>query len=177
MTDLLIQYFSGFVVFLDILIAIYVVLYIFARITRSRPLVSFFGVIAQNFLPFSFLVSLSATLGSFFLSQIANYPPCELCWYQRIFMFPQSIILGIAMFKNDMSAKIYSVALSAIGLAIAIYHILVQNGQLATPCTNESVNCSVKQFVYFGYVTIPVMSATAFIILLLLALPAIKKKK
>ncbi|OIP57685.1 MAG: hypothetical protein AUK12_02910 [Candidatus Levybacteria bacterium CG2_30_37_29] len=129
-----------------------------------------------NFLSFGFLVSLSATLGSIFLSEVAKYPPCELCWIQRVFMFPQAVILGIGMVKNDISARLYSVVLSTIGLLIAAYHILVQNGQLLSPCSNQSVNCSVKQFVYFGYVTIPVMSATAFAVLILLALPAFKRK-
>ena len=92
-------------------------------------------------------------------------------------MFPQPIILGIAMFKNDISIKLYSVTLASIGLLIAIYHMLIQNGQLASPCSYQAVNCSLKQFVYYGYVTIPVMSATAFIILILLALPGMIKNK
>lgn len=177
MINFLIQSFSAFIVFIDLLIPIYIVLYVIALKTKKPFLVGFFKFISDNFLSFGFLISLSATLGSFFLSTIANYPPCELCWYQRIFMFPQPVILGVAMFKNDISIKTYSIILAAIGLLIAFYHILVQNGQVYSPCSTQAVNCSVKQFVYFGYVTIPVMSATAFIALIILSLPAIKKKK
>ncbi len=175
--DFILQTFSGVIVVVDILIPVFVLLFIISLKTKKRALKSFFQFISDNFLSLGFLLSLSATLGSFFLSEIAKYPPCELCWYQRIFMFPQPVILGIAMFKNDMSARLYSVVLASIGLTIAIYHILVQNGQAVSPCSNQALNCSVKQFVYFGYVTIPVMSATAFIILILLALPGMIKKK
>ncbi|PJA90798.1 MAG: disulfide bond formation protein B [Candidatus Levybacteria bacterium CG_4_9_14_3_um_filter_36_7] len=172
----LIQPFAGIIVIVDILILVYLFLFVLSLKTKNEALKSFFNFISGNFLSFGFLVSLSATLGSIFLSEVAKYPPCELCWIQRVFMFPQAVILGIGMVKNDISARLYSVVLSTIGLLIAAYHILVQNGQLLSPCSNQSVNCSVKQFVYFGYVTIPVMSATAFAVLILLALPAFKRK-
>lgn len=171
-------FFSGLIVVLDILIPVYILLYFVAKKQKKGAvLVNFFKLLSANYLSLSFLVSMCAVFGSLFLSEVAKYPPCELCWYQRIFMFPQPVILGIAMFKNDQSARIYSVALALIGFVIAVYHILIQNGQLIFPCSNQAVNCSVKQFVYFGYVTIPVMSATAFVLLILLALPAIIKKK
>lgn len=173
----LIQPFAGIIVVANILIPVYLVFFVLFLKTKNKTLKSFFNFISDNFLSFGFLLSLSATLGSIFLSEIAKYPPCELCWIQRVFMFPQVIILGIGMVKNDISARLYSVVLSSIGLLIAVYHILVQNGQLISPCSNQSVNCAVKQFVYFGYVTIPVMSATAFAILILLALPGIVSKK
>lgn len=175
--DFILQTFSGLIVVVDTLIPVYVLLFVISLKTKDRISNNFFQFISDNFLSLGFLLSLSATLGSFFLSVIANYPPCELCWLQRIFMFPQPVILGIAMFKNDMSARLYSVVLASIGLVIALYHILVQNGQVVSPCSNQALNCATKQFVYFGYVTIPVMSATAFIILILLALPALKKTK
>lgn len=177
MINSLIQSFSGLIVLADILIPLYIVLYLIARKTKNQALVNFFNFVSDNFLSFGFLLSLSAMLGSFFLEIVAKYPACELCWYQRIFMFPQAIILGIAMFKNEVSVKVYSISLASIGLLIGIYHILVQNGQVYSPCSTQVVNCSVKQFVYFGYVTIPVMSVTAFLILILLSLPAIKKRK
>lgn len=177
MIDSLIQTFSGLIVLTDILIPFYIVLYLIARKTKNPALANFFNFVSDNFLSLGFLLSLSAVLGSFFLENVAKYPACELCWYQRIFMFPQAIILGIAMLKNDISVKIYSITLAGIGLSIAFYHILVQNGQVYSPCSTQAVNCSVKQFVYFGYVTIPVMSATAFIMLILLGLPAIKKRR
>lgn len=173
----LIAPFAGLIVIADILIPIYLVLFILSVKTKSKTLKRFFNFISDNYLSLGFLLSLSATLGSIFLSEVAQYPPCELCWFQRIFMFPQPIILGIAMMKNDHLAKIYSVVLASIGLLIAIYHILIQNGQLVSPCSNQAINCSLKQFVYFGYVTIPVMSATAFVMLILLALPGLFQKK
>src|SRR3989344_891860 len=121
--------------------------------------------LAKYGLLFSFIVALTATLGSLFYSEIAGYIPCTLCWYQRIFMYPQIIILGLALIKKDQKIFNYSLALSAIGLIIALYHYLMQLGVvsgLSCSLVGYSVSC-VKQFVMqFGYITIPLMSLTAF---------------
>ncbi|WP_288254060.1 disulfide bond formation protein B [uncultured Hydrogenophaga sp.] len=47
-------------------------------------------------------VALAATLGALFIGEIMGMTPCLLCWYQRIFMFPLAIVLGIAAFANDL---------------------------------------------------------------------------
>ncbi|MGE5042260.1 MAG: disulfide bond formation protein B [Candidatus Levyibacteriota bacterium] len=122
------------------------------------------------------VIAAAATIGSLFLSEIVKFPPCTLCWYQRIFMYPQVVVLGLGLYFNDRRAKIYALILSIIGLAIAIYHIGVQFLPGILPCSSETVSCSLKQFTYFGYVTIPVMSATAFIAIILVLLFGLRKK-
>ncbi len=131
--------------------------------------------LSSNSLAFAFIVSVVATLGSLFLSEIAHFTPCKLCWFQRIFMYPQVLLLGIAAFKNDYSVRNYVIPLSVVGAGIAIYHYLLQMSPLPLPCTDEIANCALKQVAAFGYITIPMMALTAF--LLILSLMFISRKK
>ena len=78
-----------------------------------------------------------ATVSSLFLSEIAGFPPCKLCWYQRIFMYPQVIVLGVGYLLNDLKARLMAIILSGIGAAIAIYHILVQFFPASFRCSDE----------------------------------------
>lgn len=119
---------------------------------------------SQNALLFSFIVALAATLGSLFYSEIAGYEPCKLCWLQRIFMYPQVVLLGIAFFKKDGGIIKYSFSLSVIGALLAGYHYLMQLGIVSSSCpvVGYSVSCSKIFIMQFGYVTIPLMSLTAF---------------
>ena len=110
----------------------------------------------------AWLQALVASVVSLYFSEILHWPPCTLCWYQRIFMYPQVVILGIGYFINDLKVRIYALVLSIIGLLIAIYHILVQFFPGVFQCSDEVAECAVTQFVYFGFITIPVMSAVTF---------------
>lgn len=137
----------------------------------AKNIISFFG---KNALLLSFLIALTATLGSFFYSEIAHYEPCKLCWYQRILMYPQVILLGIAYSKKDKSIALYSMVLSAIGAVIALYHYLLQTGtvQEILPCSavGYSVSCAEKFVMTYGYLTIPLMALSGFLLMFLLML-------
>src|SRR5581483_10744103 len=74
----------------------------------------------------SFLVALAATAGSLFYSDIAGFQPCLLCWWQRIFLYPQVILLLVAFLKKDQLMRLHSIILSSIGALIAIYHTFLQ---------------------------------------------------
>ena len=123
----------------------------------------------QNALFLSFIVALAATLGSLFYSEILGYEPCKLCWFQRIFMYPQVILLGMAFWKRDEEIIKYSLILSAIGVFLAGYHYLMQLGVVNSPCpvVGYSVSCSKLFVMQFGYITIPLMSLTAFVLIIL----------
>ncbi len=127
---------------------------------------TFFG---RHGLLIAFLASLIAMSGSLFYSNVAGFTPCELCWFQRIFMYPQVIILFMALWKKDKKIVDYSLALSVIGALIAGYHYLLQIGVASgLPCSaiGYSVSC-VKLFVMeFGYITLPLMSFTAFLLII-----------
>ena len=129
--------------------------------TRKKTL-AFFG---KNATIFAFIVALTATLGSLFYSEIAGFEPCKLCWFQRIFMYPQAILLGIALYQRDKTFAIYSLWLSVLGLIIAGYHYGLQLGFLPEiPCSavGYSSKCSQRFILNFGYITIPMMAFTAF---------------
>lgn len=138
-----------------------------------KQIIQFFS---QNALAFAFLVATAATIGSLFFSEIAHFPPCKLCWYQRIFMYPQVLILGIAAYKNDFGVKKYIIPLSIMGLIIALYQYALQMAPFPLPCTDEIASCAAKQFAIFSYITIPLMSATAFAAIIVLFLFGRKEK-
>ncbi len=123
---------------------------------------------SKNALLFSWIVALTATLGSLYLSEVRGFVPCILCWYQRILMYPLSIILGVAYFLNDRKVYRYALSLSLPGTLIAGYHYLMQiNPNVLTPCSTVgfSVSCSERFSTSYGYITIPFMSLTAFLLI------------
>ena len=112
----------------------------------------------------SFVLALSATLGSLFVSELLGYPPCSLCWYQRMAMFPLALVLFVALWSNDRGHVRYSLPLSLVGLAIAAYHNLLYYGVIPesiTPC-QQGVSCKERQVELLGFVTVPLMSFAAF---------------
>lgn len=132
----------------------------------------------RDALRIAFGVSLVATLGSLFYSEIAHFTPCLLCWYQRIFMYPQTILLGLAIWKKDKGIALYSLTLSIIGAGIAGYHYLLQRGvgpELPCAAVGYSEACSQRFVMTFGYITIPLMALTAFL-LIIVSMLSLRKK-
>lgn len=124
----------------------------------------------KNAILLSFIIVLAATLGSLFYSEIAGYEPCKLCWFQRILMYPQTVLIGIALFKKDKGIVDYVIALSVIGALVAGYHYLLQVGvfpEAACDVVGYSVSCAKLFVMQFGYITIPMMSFTAFLLITL----------
>lgn len=110
------------------------------------------------------LLVTGATLGSLFFSEIMDLPPCLLCWYQRIFMFPLPIILLLGLFPYDARVVRYALPLALVGGAIALYHTLLHLGivpKTITPC-RQGLSCSEAQLDLFGFVSIPMLSLLAF---------------
>lgn len=148
------------------------------KTTISQRILTFFR---KYGLLYAFLVALVSMLGSLYYSEIAKYTPCVLCWYQRILMYPQVFLLGIAYMKKDIHIAIYSLVLSALGAIIALYHYSLQIGLTdeLIPCTTVgySVSCAEKFDMTFGYITIPMMSLSAFTLILTLMIILRKKNK
>lgn len=111
-----------------------------------------------------------ATAGSLYFSNILKYEPCQLCWFQRIFMYPLILILGIGIMFEDDNVTDYALPLTMIGLPIAFYHSLIQRYSQfhSAGCSVLSVSCSTEYTFHFGYITIPVMATTAFLGILIL---------
>lgn len=128
------------------------------------------GFVSTNALTFSLVVATIATMGSLFFSEVAHFEPCKLCWIQRIFMYPLVLILGIATWRNDRGIADYVLPLSVVGAGFAGYHYALQvNPNLLAPCSvvGYSVSCAERFVTSFGYITIPMMSLTAFLMITL----------
>lgn len=112
-------------------------------------------------------VSLVAMLGSLYFSEIKGYIPCELCWYQRIFMYPLVLILGIGTFQNDKTVKKFVLPLALVGGSISFMHYLEQKipgfGGIK-PCVS-GVPCNAQYINWFGFITIPFLALVAFVII------------
>ncbi|WP_239984683.1 disulfide oxidoreductase [Lentibacillus sediminis] len=127
----------------------------------------------------AWLVSIVATLGSLYFSDIRGFTPCELCWYQRILMYPLSLILGIATFQNDRSVKKYVLPMAIIGSSISLFHYLEQKVPGFAdikPCAN-GVPCSAEYINWLGFITIPFLALIAFTLIAILMLLIKNPKK
>jgi len=119
------------------------------------------------------IVSLTATLGSLYFSEIAGYEPCKLCWYQRILMYPQVLLLSVSILRREFFIKWHLMVLSSLGALIAAYHYYLQwGGNPLIPCSTVgySVDCAKTFILEFGFVSIPFMALTAFLLITLLML-------
>lgn len=107
-----------------------------------------------------------------FLSEILHLTPCVLCWYQRIAMYPLVAIIAVAILRRDARLHLYVLPLSLVGLAIALYHNLLYIGvipETGTVC-RAGVSCTTRFFEWFGFITIPFLSLTAFTVITVLML-------
>jgi disulfide bond formation protein DsbB len=117
----------------------------------------------------AFGVAAIATLGSLYLSEIAHLTPCKLCWFQRIFMYPLVIVLGVAAWRRDASVRLTTMLLAWIGAAIAVYHYAIQRyPSLGGGSCDASAPCSAAYIWQWDFVSIPYMAASAFGLILVL---------
>ena len=113
-------------------------------------------------------VAVLGTGGSLYLSDVAGWTPCKLCWIQRIFLYPQVVLLGIAIWRRDKTVAWHILALSVIGLLFAKLHYgeqvwaALHPADPSVPCDASGTSCASTPFFRFGYITIPMMAATAF---------------
>jgi disulfide bond formation protein DsbB len=122
------------------------------------------------------LVGVALTL---YYSEILGFEPCFLCWWQRVFLYPQVVLFALASLKKELvsSAALYSMWLSAIGALIALYHHAMQMfPEGALPCSANGPSCAKITFIEFGYVTYPMMALSLFALLFVLML-CVKSKK
>ncbi|MFP5108721.1 disulfide oxidoreductase [Neobacillus sp. C211] len=127
----------------------------------------------------SWIAAIIATLGSLYFSEVMHFIPCTLCWYQRIFMYPLAIILGVAVYRDDKGIFRYALPLSIIGMLIAGYHTLLQKIpylQQFEMCTS-GVPCSKDYINWLGFITIPLLALIAFTIITVSLIILARSKK
>ncbi|WP_188455234.1 disulfide oxidoreductase [Virgibacillus oceani] len=123
--------------------------------------------------------ALIALLGSLFFSEIMGYIPCELCWFQRILMYPLVIIYGAAAIKKDLSIALPGLILSGIGMLVSAYHYLIQK----LPALHETggscgiIPCNTEYVNYLGFITIPFLAGVAFIVIFVLHIVLLKQQR
>jgi disulfide bond formation protein DsbB len=131
----------------------------------------------QNYVLIAFIISLIASLGSLFFSEILHFVPCSMCWYQRIFMYPLVLIFLMGLLYPDDTTFKYSIPLVLIGLGLSIYHNLLMLKiipESIVPCT-QGVPCSTIYINYFGFITIPFLSFTAYLCIFLILIISQRK--
>lgn len=134
-------------------------------------------MIDSKFLFLSFLIASVATLGSLFFSEVMDFVPCNMCWYQRIFMYPLVLIFLMGILYPDDKVFKYAMPIVMVGLIFSIYHNLLMFGiipEAAVPCTN-GIPCSTKYISWFGFITIPFLSFIAYISIFILMILGRKK--
>ncbi|MBR9676035.1 disulfide bond formation protein B [Candidatus Woesearchaeota archaeon] len=122
----------------------------------------------ENSSKIAFIVALAATLGSLFLSEIMGFVPCKLCWIQRIFMYPLPIIMGVALYKKQ-KIEDYIIPLAVFGVFFSAYQVIIQRVVFTNSifCTFGSEPCTTIYTLGYGYITYPVMSLTAFVLIIM----------
>jgi disulfide bond formation protein DsbB len=113
----------------------------------------------------AWVIALLATVGSLFFSEVMGLPPCALCWYQRIAMYPLVLIVATGIIARDGRVRAYALPLCLAGLAVSVYHNLLYYGVVPatlTPCT-EGASCTERQLEWLGFITIPLMGLASFV--------------
>jgi disulfide bond formation protein DsbB len=124
-------------------------------------------------LQIAWIVAALATLGSLYLSQIAGLVPCEFCWFQRICMYPLSLLLAIAAFRGEVSiAKRYFMPIAIVGAGLAIYHYQLEHIAGEPTVCGAAVPCNSAAFNIFGFISVPFLSLAAFALITMLLLVA-----
>lgn len=117
-------------------------------------------------LPYAaWVTALFAVAGSLFFSEVMEFPPCILCWYQRIAIYPLVLVIGVGIAMRDGRWRFYALPLEIAGLALAVYHNLLYYGILPesiAPC-REGVSCTTVQIEWLGFITIPLLALASFL--------------
>ncbi len=140
----------------------------------------FLDFIDKHFLPISFILSLSASLFSLVYSEVINFLPCYLCWFQRVFLFPIPFITGVAIWYKERKIVKYVLPLLSVGFLISVYqnfiYYFANTGSL--PCDASGVSCYQRLVSEFGgYISIPMLALTIFFTLITVVLVAHFYKK
>jgi len=170
------------VAYLNILLWLFVFVSVAAWATKPTFWPSLRKKIGAKARLLAFIVTGFASLGSLWLSNLAGYNPCLLCWWQRVFMYPLALFLLISLFQKDLKVRVFGLTLAIIGAVIAAYHYAVQRipfMQGTVQCLADA-SCSTMYLGYWGFYSIPLMAFTAFIgaiTILVIYHPAESKKK
>jgi len=160
------------------LIVVLVASFIFVKQSQDKQdfIGKAFGLLKNKAYLLIFLIAFFATLGSLFFSNVVGLPPCDLCWYQRILMYPLLLLFLVALIKKEKVLSSYALVFSSLGVIVALYQYYLQIGTMLNVKVGEIIPCSVTGTVScasisdlaFGFVTLPLSSFVAFALIILL---------
>lgn len=172
---------AGLAIALQVIIAALLVLALLGLVVPAarRPLRALGDTIAGGEIWMAWIVALTATLGSLFFSEVADFIPCRLCWFQRIAMYPMAVLLVIGALRRDVrGVALYALPFPILGALVSAYHIYIENHPEAeTAGCTIGAPCSTKWIDEFGYVTIPTLAITAFAAILTLLIFALRRTR
>ena len=109
------------------------------------------------------LIATVSMAGSLYYSEVAEFAPCDLCWYQRITMYPLAIILAIAAYRKDAGIRLYTYPLTVIGAVLAVYQYALQlKPSLESGFCGVDASCTERYIWQFGFISFPFMSLVGF---------------
>jgi disulfide bond formation protein DsbB len=151
-----------------------IVTIVLAVLYRRNPDTSagdLFDTIRRNAVWLAFVVALVTTLGSLYLSEVAHFVPCPLCWYQRICMYPLVVALLVGGLRRDREVWAYVIPPAVIGAGFAVYHTQLQAFPAQHgPFCKIAEPCTVRYVWEFGFISIPFMSLSAFAFIIVMML-------
>jgi disulfide bond formation protein DsbB len=153
----------------QVIVGLVLVVGLLALVGARAPLDSLRGWLWGYELWGAFVVAAIATGGSLFFSEIARFDPCELCWFQRICMYPLSILTLFAAWHGDNRATRYLLPFPIVGAGVSVYHLLIENNVIKEPTAclvSAPGGCAFKWINEFGYMTIPTLALTGFLLLI-----------
>lgn len=160
------------------IVTLLVIIYTYSCLKKKHNTAT--RLVSKYIHPLGFAVSLVGVSLSLFYSEVLHFAPCDLCWFQRIFLYPQLFLFGLAWYRKDRGILPYSLLLSLIGFVVSVYHHLLQMGyDLMKPCSSApfAVDCSKPSFIEFGFVSFPFMAIVLFGLISVLVSIAIKGEK
>jgi disulfide bond formation protein DsbB len=154
----------------QVLVALGIVVGVLALVGVRGPLDAIRNLLWGYELWGAFVVAAIATGGSLFYSEVAHFIPCEFCWFQRMMMYPLSILTLLIAVRGDNRAARYLLPLPVVGAGTSIYHMLLEHHVITEPgaCTLTGGGCTANWIALhsFGYLTIPTLALTAFLLLI-----------
>lgn len=150
-----------------------------AYVVTTKKHSKLISLVGEWVFPLSLLIAGIGLFFTLFYSQVLGYAPCDLCWYQRVFLYPQVVLFGYAWYRRDKGFLPYALLLSVCGGVIAIYHHALQMGyDLMKPCSSApfAVDCAKPSFIEFGFVSFPFMAVVLFVTLGVVAVAGMYSK-
>ena len=164
-TDVVTLFFALLATLAQLVVVLALILWLGSKVSpaAARAKESVLEVVGPQALTLAAVVALVSTLGSLYLSEVANFTPCRLCWFQRIAIYPLVVVLGVGAVRKDMGVRLTGGILAGIGACISIWHLLVERYPTLESTSCDPLNpCSFKWIEEFGYLTIPGMALSGF---------------